>query len=281
MCSIGRALGTEARCSGKRRTPLDIGAEQIELLCLRTGYQYNSRMTVCVSHFRTFVTAYSANFKVCCNPFHLHGNNVKGRLQEVSLAEYKLWQPLNLTILPGNKLCYICKKEVKSRFEVIPQDDDNVGGAAEDNQDDEGVAGNIQGDIVPQVVLCNKSTQTEMTEVNEVFCNRSTQTTETNQPVGRLRARSEPQHGTGTTSRASSRDGSPFPLSGQSAQSDASYKSEEILESINEILIKLKVGCVDVKKLRRQTYYGIEKLEEVTDAFKSVMIQAAEKTHDY
>ncbi|KAK3933277.1 RNA-splicing ligase RtcB-like protein [Frankliniella fusca] len=256
MCSIGRTLGAEANCSGKLWKDQELSREHVELLQIRTRCE-ESPLTVCDIHKTNYLRLYANNFKKCCNPFQNHSSSVKARISEVTLELFKLWRPLNLSFLPGHKLCYVCKREVETRFSAHVEAGSSqiLGGQEEPGQNIEDVP-----------VCVNQSTQTEHSVTS-----KSTQTNEHE----RLRPRAA------TTYRAPSSESSPFQSSGQSAQSDQSYKSAEILESLNVILDKLKVSPVEVKKLRHQRFYGIQKLEEITDAFKTVMIQAAEKENDY
>lgn len=263
-------------------TEQDISKDKVELLCIRSGCT-EKPFSVCESHRRSFLHAYSLNFKVCCNPYRNHSDLVKGRLEEITLARYKQWLPLNLTFLPGQKLCYNCARAVKKAASDAVQNYEGGGGDDDGGNDPltEVARKWSTQSTQTELPLDDQCTQTMPTELDHKFT--QTVATESMVTVDCLRTRSVPKSATAsrTASHGSSCDGSPMTLSGQSTQSDHSWKSEEILDALNEILKQLNIPTVEVKKLRHQRYYGMAKLEEITDAIKNVMIQAAEKQHDY
>ena len=63
-------------------------------------------------HYNFYLKAYSNHYKVCCNPLQNHNHSkstgVKTTLKEISLKFEKQYGGLNL--IPGQKLCYRCKK---------------------------------------------------------------------------------------------------------------------------------------------------------------------------
>ena len=106
-------------------TLMSLNNEEIECLRLRSGLKFEKGSEICLYHYHFYLKAYSYRYKVCFNLLKNHNRTkstkVKTTLKEISLKFAKQYGGLNL--MPGQKLCYRCKKplktSVKSQNEMI------------------------------------------------------------------------------------------------------------------------------------------------------------------
>ena len=94
-------------------TSKSLNSEDIECLRLRSGLELQEGSEInCLYDYDFYLKAYSNHYKVCCNPLKNHSHSrstrVKTTLKEISLKFAKQYGGLNL--IPGQKLCYRCKK---------------------------------------------------------------------------------------------------------------------------------------------------------------------------
>ena len=98
-----------------------LNSEEIECLRLRSGLEFQEGSEICLYHYH----AYSNCYKVCCNLLknlnRSKSTRLKTTLKEISLKFAKEYGGLNL--IPGQKLCYMCKKTIEDLCEIPERDD--------------------------------------------------------------------------------------------------------------------------------------------------------------
>ena len=129
-CSIGSHLQEECHSrfytrSVGTKTSNSLTKEQAELISLRTGLEIGPEFTICHHHEQTILTQYGAFQKKCCDPFQKHKNPVKGSLREVSIASSKSYHKINIFVVPGQKLCPTCRREMSERLKASEGNDDD------------------------------------------------------------------------------------------------------------------------------------------------------------
>ena len=100
------------------KTSNSLTKEQAKLISLRTVLEIGSEFTICHHHEQTILTQYGAFQKKCCDPFQKHKNPVKGSLREVSIASSKIYHKINIYVVPGQKLCPTCRREMCERLKA-------------------------------------------------------------------------------------------------------------------------------------------------------------------
>ena len=83
---------------------------------IRSNNKLSNDSYLCEYHKKAFLCNYSQYHKFCCNPLKLHGlKNQYKDIREVSVNDYKFYlDKFNVYIKPGEKLCYKCRKLLKS-----------------------------------------------------------------------------------------------------------------------------------------------------------------------
>ena len=99
--------------------------EEIECLRLRSRLEFQEVSEICVHHYHFYLKAYSNCYKVCCNPLKNHNciksTRLKITLKEILLKFAKQYGELNF--IPGQKLCYRCKKAIEDLRDISEKDD--------------------------------------------------------------------------------------------------------------------------------------------------------------
>ena len=99
--------------------------KEIECLRLRSGLEFQEEPEICLYQYHFYLKAYSNRYKACCNPLKNHNctksTRVKRTLEEISLKFAKQYGGLNL--IPGQKLCYRCKKTIEDLREIPERGD--------------------------------------------------------------------------------------------------------------------------------------------------------------
>ena len=109
------------------KTSNSLTKEQAELISLRTGLEIGPEFTICHHHEQTILMQYGAFQKKCCDPFQKHKNPFNGSLRKVSIASSKSYHKINIYVVPGQKLCPTCRREMSERLKASEgNDDDNV-----------------------------------------------------------------------------------------------------------------------------------------------------------
>ena len=122
-CSIGNHLEEEChltvhtRLTGQKSFS-DLTAEQVKLISTRTGISNSPDHEICLHHEQSILTRYSQYQRSCCNPFNKHQKPVKGSLREVSLDTAEDCNTINISLIPGKKICPARRKELTSRLEA-------------------------------------------------------------------------------------------------------------------------------------------------------------------
>ena len=93
-------------------------AEQVKLISMRTGISNSPEHEICLHHEQTVLTRYSQYQRHCCNPFEKHQKPIKGSLREVSLNTAEDFNSINISVIPGKKICPNCRKELTSNLEA-------------------------------------------------------------------------------------------------------------------------------------------------------------------
>ena len=94
----------------------NLNNEEIECLRLRSGLEFQKGSEICLYHYHFYLQTYSNCYQICWNPLknnnHSKSTSVKTTLKEISREYAKQYRRLSLTT--GQKLCYRCKKTLKT-----------------------------------------------------------------------------------------------------------------------------------------------------------------------
>ena len=140
-CSIGNHLEEECHLTvHTRSTDLksfsDLTAEQVKLISMRTGISTSPDHEICLHHEQLILTRYSYHQRSCCNPFNKHQKQVKGSLREVSLDITEDFNSINISVIPGKKICPTCRKELTRKLEAATNKKDEFCRVESDSQTD-------------------------------------------------------------------------------------------------------------------------------------------------
>ena len=105
-CTLGELLGEECNDG----TILRVTKDEKELLLLRTGHSVTE---VCSHHRAAYIQYYSWKQKKCCDPLGHHPNKAMTRsLRVITAAMIDTWNITNLKLVPGQKLCTLCRESL-------------------------------------------------------------------------------------------------------------------------------------------------------------------------
>ena len=114
-CSIGIQLHEECHKTNYSKTVEynnRVISDDIKyLISKRTDVSENSLSDICSFHFQKYVTYYSREQRICCDPLGKHSTKHyrKGKLMEISIS---LAKESNVELIPGQKLCFRCKGDL-------------------------------------------------------------------------------------------------------------------------------------------------------------------------
>ena len=130
-CSIGDHLKEDCHLTvHTRSTSLKsfslLTTEQVNLLSLRTGISNNPELKICLHHEQAVLMRYTQYQRSCCNPFQKHQKPIKGALREVSLDTAQDFKSMNISVIPGKKICPTCRKELAIKLQAVNEKNEEI-----------------------------------------------------------------------------------------------------------------------------------------------------------
>ncbi|KAL5468830.1 hypothetical protein EMCRGX_G029952 [Ephydatia muelleri] len=105
-CSLGEILSE--KCDAE--TVQEVTNDEKRLLHLRTGHNVAD---ICTLHRKVYLQHYSWTQKKCCDPLGHHPTKAVTRsLRVITDKMAERWSTDEVTLVPGNKLCTLCRKSV-------------------------------------------------------------------------------------------------------------------------------------------------------------------------
>ena len=123
-CSVGQYLEeechstTHTRSTGFKRVD-SLSLELVDLFTRRTGIQCSPELAICNHHEQAVLVKYSSLQRKCCDPFLRHKNPVRGSLREISLETASEFEQLNISVVPGRKICPSCRRDLSKEIEKL------------------------------------------------------------------------------------------------------------------------------------------------------------------
>ena len=133
-CKLGEFLGEE--CDDL--TISKVTQEENELLRLRTGHNV---VEVCSRHRASYIQFYSWRQIKCCDPLRYHPAKAMTRsLRVITTAMADRWSTATMKLVPGQKLCTLCRKDLSllSKRSSIAGDGGGDGGDGESGDGGDG-----------------------------------------------------------------------------------------------------------------------------------------------
>ena len=105
-CSLGEIVS--GKCDAE--TVQEVTNDEKRLLHLRTGHNVAD---ICTLHRKVYLQHYSWTQKKCCDPLGHHPTKAVTRsLRVITDKMAERWSTDEITLVPGNKLCTLCRKSV-------------------------------------------------------------------------------------------------------------------------------------------------------------------------
>ena len=95
-----------------------LSKDDLQILYLRLPQLKNSENNyICDKHYQKYVIKYSNYEKACCDPFSKHSSIISKRLLTIHLNKsVEAKKLLNISIIPGKKLCSNCNIDLNKRL---------------------------------------------------------------------------------------------------------------------------------------------------------------------
>lgn len=70
---------------------------------------------------------FSKNIYKCCNPIGKHSAIIRKNLHVIDSEDHEAMKSINITLVPGDKVCFNCLKFMKAKVDAIPSTSDIEG----------------------------------------------------------------------------------------------------------------------------------------------------------